>query len=55
MHWSQLILWADYLQKRIKKETFPLEGLLGENDECVKCTLGLEAYRRLIQLKEVYE
>ena len=55
MHWSQLILWADYLQKRIKKETFPLEGLLGENDECVKCTLGLEAYRRLIQLKEAYE
>lgn len=33
----------------------PLEGLLGENDECVKCTLGLEAYRRLIQLKEAYE
>ena len=51
MHWSQLILWADYLQKRIKKETFPLEGLLGENDECVKCTLGMEAYRRLIQTK----
>ena len=51
MHWEQLGMWADYLQKKMKKETYPFTGLLDENDERVKCVLGLAAYRKLIQLK----
>ena len=51
MHWEQLGVWADYLQKKMKKETYPFTGLLDENDERVKCVLGLAAYRKLIQLK----
>ena len=50
MHWEQLGVWADYLQKKMKKETYPFTGLLDENDERVKCVLGLAAYRKLIQL-----
>ena len=51
MHWEQLGVWADYLQKKMKKETYSFTGLLDENDERVKCVLGLAAYRKLIQLK----
>ena len=51
MHWEQLEVWADYLQKKMKKETYPITGLLDENDERVKCVLGLAAYYKLIQLK----
>ena len=35
----------------MKKETYPIIGLLDENDERVKCVLGLAAYYKLIQLK----
>ena len=52
MHWEQLGMWADYLQKKMKKETYPITGLLNENDERVKCVLGLAAYRKLIQLNK---
>ena len=51
MHWEQLEVWADYLQQKMKKETYPIIGLLDENDERVKCVLGLAAYYKLIQLK----
>lgn len=50
-HWKQLCLWADYLQERMKEMTFPSVELLDEDDECVKCVLGLMAYRKLVQLK----
>lgn len=52
MHWKQLCLWADYLQERMKNMTFPSVGLLDNDDERVKCVLGLMAYRKLVQLKE---
>ena len=52
MHWEQLCLWADYLREKMKKEVYPCGGLLNEDDERVKCVLGLMAYRKLIQLKE---
>lgn len=55
MHWSRLCLWADYLQERMKKESFPFDELLDENDERVKCVLGLKAYHKLIEWKERYE
>lgn len=51
MHWKQLCLWADYLQERMKKMTFPSVGLLDNDDERVKCVLGLMAYHKLVQLK----
>lgn len=51
MHWKQLCLWADYLQERMKNMTFPSVGLLDNDDERVKCVLGLMAYRKLVQLK----
>lgn len=51
MHWEQLCLWADYLQERMKKMTFPSVGLLEHDDERVKCVLGLMAYHKLVQLK----
>ncbi len=51
MHWEQLEVWADYLQQKMKKEIYPIIGLLDENDERVKCVLGLAAYYKLIQLK----
>ena len=51
-HWNLLCLWADYLREKMKKEVYPCEGLLNEDDERVKCVLGLMAYRKLIQLKE---
>ena len=51
MHWEQLCLWTDYLQERMKKMTFPSVGLLDDDDERVKCVLGLMAYRKLVQLK----
>ena len=51
-HWNLLCLWADYLREKMKKEVYPCGGLLNEDDERVKCVLGLMAYRKLIQLKE---
>lgn len=51
-HWNLLCLWADYLREKMEKEVYPCEGLLNEDDERVKCVLGLMAYRKLIQLKE---
>lgn len=51
LHWEQLCLWAEYLQERMEKEIFPITELLDENDERVKCALGLKAYHKLIQLK----
>ena len=50
-HWNLLCLWADYLQERMKKMTFPSVGLLEHDDERVKCVLGLMAYHKLVQLK----
>ena len=44
LHWEHLCLWANYLKER-----------MAENDEHVKCVLGLMAYRKLIQLKDAYE
>lgn len=51
-HWNLLCLWADYLREKMEKDVYPCEGLLNEDDERVKCVLGLMAYRKLIQLKE---
>ena len=51
-HWNLLCLWADYLWEKMEKDVYPCEGLLNEDDERVKCVLGLMAYRKLIQLKE---
>lgn len=51
-HWNLLCLWAGYLQEKMEKDIYPCEGLLNEDDERVKCVLGLMAYRKLIQLKE---
>ena len=45
------VSYTHLLQKKMKKETYPFTGLLDENDERVKCVLGLAAYRKLIQLK----
>ena len=36
----------------MKNMTFPSVGLLDNDDERVKCVLGLMAYRKLVQLKE---
>lgn len=51
LHWRQLSTWAEYLQESIKRLTFPSEDLLEENDERVKCVLGLKAYYRIIQYR----
>ena len=40
------------MREKMKKEVYPCGGLLNEDDERVKCVLGLMAYRKLIQLKE---
>lgn len=55
VHWEQLCLWANYLQERMKKETFPVSELLDEKDERVKCVLGLKAYHKLVQWRKAYE
>lgn len=55
LHWKQLCLWAEYLQERMEEETFPCVGLLDENDERVKCVLGLKAYHKLVQWRKAYE
>lgn len=52
LHWRQLSTWAEYLQESMKKLTFPSVDLLDENDERVKCVLGLNAYYRMIQYRK---
>lgn len=51
LHWRQLSMWAEYLQESIQRLTLPSEDLLDENDERVKCVLGLKAYYRMIQYR----
>lgn len=51
LHWRQLSTWAEFLQESMKRLTFPSEDLLDENDERVKCVLGLKAYYRMIQYR----
>lgn len=53
-HWEQLCLWADYLRKSMKEETFSSVELLDISDEQVKCVLGLMAYRELVQWRKTH-
>lgn len=54
LHWETLSRWAGYLRENLPEEHSPADELLNGNDERVKCVLGLKAYYKLIELKDVY-
>lgn len=54
LHWELLCLWADFLQDKMDKEVFSSDELLDKYDKQVKCVLGLMAFRKLVQMREVY-
>lgn len=54
LHWELLCLWADFLQDRMNKEGYFSDELLDKYDKQVKCVLGLMAFRKLVQMREVY-
>jgi hypothetical protein len=54
LHWDLLCLWADFLQDKMDKKAFSSDKLLDKYDKQVKCVLGLMAFRKLVQMKEVY-
>lgn len=51
-HWDLLSTWAQFLEDRMKEYTYSSVNLGGEEDERMKCVLGLRAYRKLIHLKD---
>lgn len=54
LHWKVLCQWAEYLKESKTEEIAFPSALLEKDDNRVKKTLGLMAYRELMDLKKKY-